>query len=82
MRNLATAPQGQKKVTRTFETIAPSGERVVVTFDVTACSSVGYPKGLTTWDGCDPQSDLGGARRDRGLKKLGQGDTGCYGSVC
>ena len=37
MQNLATAPQGLQKVTRTFTTTNPQGERVVVSAEVTLC---------------------------------------------
>ena len=63
-------------VTRTITTTGPDGEPVVVTVPVANCP-LGFPKGATTADGCDPQSDLGGARVTSGLKRFGPG---LYGS--
>ncbi len=63
---LALVPEvGTPKVMRTFATTTPDGDRVVVTVPVTVCP-VGYPKGLLTWDGFDPQSDLRAARPSGG----------------
>ena len=71
------APKGDIVVVmRTITTTGPDGEPVVVTVPVANCP-LGYPKGATTADGCNPKSDLGGARRTPGLKRIGPG---LYGS--
>ena len=74
------APKGDIVVVmRTITTTGPDGEPVVVTVPVANCP-LGYPKGATTADGCNPRSTRGGARRNRRLKRIGPAGSGCYGS--
>ena len=75
MHYLAQAADAAVKVTKTFATTTPDGDRVVVTVPVTICP-VGYPEGVLTWDGGDPQSDLRGARRNARSTTLCS--DGCY----